>query len=181
MPGDLVGAVLAGGRSTRMDGKPKELLQLPDGRMMIDHVIDALRGVCSEVILLGDTAARRDLDHVADLREAVGPLGGIEAMLRSGRGASYLVCPCDVPLVTTELLSRLVVDSQAAVFTTGSLPLFVRASSAAIATAQLDKDQRAVHRFVQCLDHDVIDVEPSLLQNVNTPDDLESLLRGLPE
>ena len=114
-PWPHTGVVLAGGASRRM-GRPKHELKLPDGRTMLEVVTEALREVCARVVVTGDMEI--GLQRVADLRPDQGPLGGIEAILASGLDAQYLVCPCDMPLVTGTLLQRLTgpADGGATVF-----------------------------------------------------------------
>ncbi len=90
-------------------GRPKHGLRLPDGRQMIEAVADALAGVCRTVVVVGGATAETlpGVEHIADLREGQGPLGGLEALPASGRDAEYLVCPCDLPLVSAGMLRRL--------------------------------------------------------------------------
>ena len=51
----LIGAIVAGGASTRFGGEPKGLRQV-GGRRIIDRVADALRGVVNEIVLVANAA-----------------------------------------------------------------------------------------------------------------------------
>ena len=178
------GAVLAGGAGRRM-GRRKDSLPLPGGRTMLAVVNSVMGEVCEAVVVVGD--AETDLPRIKDLRPGQGPLGGIEALLASGDDTQYLVCPCDLPLVTPALLRRLTVptDRVATVFQVEGeadfWPMPVRVSIKALdaVRAHLDGGRRAVHDLVRALNPEVIAVsreEAAALANVNTPDDYEQLL-----
>ena len=101
----LLGAVLAGGRSSRM-GRDKALLDF-GGRPLIEHAVALLRAVGAEPVIAG---ARADLSAFApvleDLHPGCGPLSGIEAALTDaqGRGAEQvLFLPVDLPLLPPAL------------------------------------------------------------------------------
>jgi molybdopterin-guanine dinucleotide biosynthesis protein A len=185
-PWPHTGAVLAGGASRRM-GRPKHDLILPDGTTMLEAVAGALGAVCPRVVVAGDveTGFRR----VADLRPDQGPLGGIEAILASGLDSQYLVCPCDMPLVTGPLLRRLTGASEASatVFRIEGedsiRPLPARISSDLLETvrALLKEQQRAVRRFMSSIEAEEITLAPAeaaQLANVNTLQEYEALRRA---
>ncbi len=177
------GVVLAGGGSRRM-GRPKHALRLADGTTMIDAVTRALAEHCREVVVAG--AVETSLKSIADLRPDAGPLGGIEAVLASGLDTQYLLCPCDLPLVTATLLGRLTKDSAAVatVFHVAGEPDFwplpVRLSATALDSVRrhLDSGQRAVHDVMRALDPEVIALErqeAASLANINTQSDYEAI------
>ncbi|MHC4420131.1 MAG: molybdenum cofactor guanylyltransferase [Planctomycetota bacterium] len=185
-PWPHTGVVLAGGASRRM-GRPKHDLTLPDGTTMLEAVAGALGAVCAQVIVAGDVET--GLRRVADLRPDQGPLGGLEAILASGLDAQYLVCPCDVPLVTPSLLARLTAPSErpATVYRVEGepdfwpLPARIAAEALEVARSRLDRGERAVHDFMRALRPEVVAVlkdDAGLLANVNTPEDYERLRPG---
>lgn len=91
----LLGAVLAGGRSTRF-GSDKALALL-DGKPLIEHAIDALAAQADAVIVCGREGGIPDRP-APDL----GPLGGINAALHAAAEQQFdavLTCPCDLPLL----------------------------------------------------------------------------------
>lgn len=180
-----VAAVLAGGASSRM-GRPKETLPLADGSSMIGQVAAVLAEVARCVVVLGSTDALPDLPRIADCRPGRGPLGGIEALLASGLDTQYLVCPCDVPRISAELLRKLLATTGAAVTVlrvegeTRFRPLPARFSAAALPAvrAALDADRLAVHAVIETLRPAVVEVDPAahgLLANINTPADYDAL------
>jgi molybdopterin-guanine dinucleotide biosynthesis protein A len=180
------GAVLIGGRSTRM-GSPKHQLILPDGRAMLDHVIDALSEACARIVMVGGDAP--GYESIEDLRTGSGPLGGIEALLASNADMSatdgqYLVCPCDMPLMTPQLL-QLLIQPSPALATVIRLPgrdesesLPARISAAALPTVRilLDSGQRAIWALMRALPAEIVPIPVKYrgcFVNVNSPDDVE--------
>lgn len=94
------GAVLAGGRSTRM-GRNKGDILLPRGVSMTVNAACLLRrSTGSEVLISGPGG-------VPDLRSGVGPLGGMEAALYAAKGSGVLFLPCDMPFVSESILGGL--------------------------------------------------------------------------
>jgi molybdopterin-guanine dinucleotide biosynthesis protein A len=113
----VLGAVLAGGRSSRF-GSPKALAPFR-GEPMVARAFDALAPVCEEVVVVTHLAeigialgARTLRDRVAD----AGPLGGLHAALHDARArgrAGVLLLGCDMPLVPPALLALLVDEGRA--------------------------------------------------------------------
>lgn len=106
----LKGVVLAGGRSTRM-GRDKALLEF-DGLPLAERAARLLDMFCVDVRLSvrGDHAAERsDLGRplLVDRHLDLGPAGGILSALEEDPAAAWLVLGCDLPLVTPEVLRRL--------------------------------------------------------------------------
>ncbi len=157
---------------------------------MLECVADAMSAICSPVVLVGATESPpAGWASVPDLRLDQGPLGGIEALLASGLDEHYLICPCDMPLVTTSMLAALTVSTEAH----GTVlriedeprprPLPIRLSAAALPPLrrQLDAGHRAVHELLDALDLEIVSAPRSSaheLQNVNTPEDLRRLSPG---
>ena len=179
------GAILAGGASTRI-GSPKHALSLPDGSIMIEAVATALGAVCERLVVVGEADALPDLAHIVDLRSAQGPLGGIEALLASDMDTQYLVCPCDLPFVTSELFSALLRPTQATatvLHLDGSEqiePLPARISAEALDATKrlLDEGRRAVFQLMEAIIVEEISAPKAwskLLTNVNTPQEYAAL------
>jgi molybdenum cofactor guanylyltransferase len=180
----IVGAILAGGLSTRMGGEAKQDLLLPDGRRMIEHVADALGAFCDRIVIVGESRALPHLRRVFDRHPGAGPLGGIEALLAGRADATYIVCPCDIPRISPELLLLLASapDDGAAVFRADGrvspLPLRIGAAALPIVQGLLQRGERSVHALIRELDAHVIDVPPEQaaeLHNVNSPTDFALL------
>ena len=171
-PTELLGVVLAGGRSRRM-GRDKTLLAF-GGCTLLQRQVRLLESLCARVVVSG---AYPGFDCIADLRPDGGPLAGLLAAGAIWRGA-VLVLPVDMPLMSTEALSELAQTPNAAHFGGHPLPAFFpdAAALAAAADALLageDHSVRALHRY---LGSRVLPLrDPEAFANANTPDDWRRL------
>lgn len=104
------GIILAGGRSRRMGGLDKRWA-LVDGRSLLERAIDALQPWCEEVLVVvaldDELALAIPGVRVVNDRFTAGPLGGLEAGLRSMRSARAVVVACDMPFLDSPLLQHL--------------------------------------------------------------------------
>ncbi len=102
---DVLGAILTGGKSTRM-GTEKALLPLRD-RPMIQYVADTLASLFTEVVVVGgvkDTYGFLKLEVVPDVFRHCGPLGGIHAALNRAKPLPVFVLACDTPFIPVGLV-----------------------------------------------------------------------------
>lgn len=107
----VTGVVQAGGKSTRMGGAPKALLEL-GGRRIIERVVDVLAAVTDEVLVVTNTPdlyAFLGLPMVPDAFPAHGSLGGIYSGLAAAPGAVAFTVACDMPFLHRDV-ARLVVS-----------------------------------------------------------------------
>lgn len=103
--GGLSGAVLAGGRSTRM-GRDKAWIDL-GGRPMVVVVTERLAQVCGDVVVVAKDPApflAAGLDAVGDGSDDDGPLVGIAAALRAAAHDRVAVVATDMPFVSPPLV-----------------------------------------------------------------------------
>ncbi|MCL2851456.1 MAG: molybdopterin-guanine dinucleotide biosynthesis protein B [Defluviitaleaceae bacterium] len=100
----LSAAVLAGGKSRRMDGHNKSFL-LYDNQSLIERILGQLSAFDEVLISVGENTGYDHLPYelVQDETPDVGPLGGIHACLKRCRNEYLLVCATDMPGVTKEL------------------------------------------------------------------------------
>jgi molybdopterin-guanine dinucleotide biosynthesis protein A len=85
-------------------GRDKALLEL-GGKPLVRHAVTKLRRLCAEVSILGnDRALEAYAPLVPDVHEMCGPIGGIEAGLRSSKYEWNLILPVDAPFLPTFLL-----------------------------------------------------------------------------
>jgi molybdopterin-guanine dinucleotide biosynthesis protein A len=166
-------------------GRPKAALPW-EGGTLIDAVAAALRQVCRRVVVVG--ADHAGLPAIADLRAGQGPLGAIEALLASGIDSEYLICPCDLPLVSGALLARLTGQATelATVFRVegeaAPRPLPARFSTQALGAvrARLDRGERAVRNLLRAIQPREIGLgaaDAQQLADVNSPRDYAEALR----
>jgi molybdenum cofactor guanylyltransferase len=105
----VTGLILAGGKSTRMGGLAKGLLEL-HGEPLIARVIERLRPQVG-ALLLSANAPDYDacgLATVADmLPDHPGPLAGLLTGLRACATPWLVTAPCDAPFLPDDLVMRL--------------------------------------------------------------------------
>lgn len=102
---DVSGIILAGGHSRRL-GMDKAFLPW-EGRTLIEHVMETLRPVVDEVlVVVKDVRRFRHLDGtiVADRVPDAHALGGLYTGLRLARHARCFVCACDAPFLNPRLI-----------------------------------------------------------------------------
>lgn len=106
----VTGAVLAGGKSRRL-GQDKALLHLTsDGEVLMSRVVNDLRPLCDEVIVVGrerDDGFGADL-VVPDLVAGAGALGGLYTALKLAKNNLCVVVACDMPFLNRKLLSHMI-------------------------------------------------------------------------
>ena len=109
---DVEGFILVGGRSSRM-GTDKSLMQF-DGQTSVERMAAELRSITPRISLVGTGRAGFDPDLriIPDTHEQWGALGGIHAALGACVADWALIVACDLPFVTRDLCSRLLMLSQ---------------------------------------------------------------------
>jgi molybdenum cofactor guanylyltransferase len=184
--------ILAGGRSVRF-GRDK-LVEPIAGRRMLDHVIERLRPLATDIVVAASASAVPDVpDDIViarDDRPYEGPLAGLATGLRSlDPGLErVVVVGGDMPTLVTPVLARLV-DAlgrrEAAVLADRDgprpLPLAVRRGPAESAADRLlETGERRLRALLGELDVDVIppatwqldDRAGETLRDVEVPGDL---------
>ena len=185
----FIGAVLAGGRSTRF-GSDKALALL-DGERLLDRAVGVLREICPEVVVV---SSRVEHDgpgwaRVSDRRSGMGPLAGVEAALghAAGMGAAGIVLlACDLPGVEASTLRRLLAElggADAAAIERDGPPGFeplcavYRTACGEVATRLLDEGARGAHRLLATVRGRIVPATTPALVNVNTREDLALIVR----
>jgi FdhD protein len=106
----VTGVVQAGGKSTRMGGEPKALVDL-GGRRLIERVVTVVREVVDDVLVVTNTPDLYrflGLPMVPDAFPDHGSLGGIYSGLAAIAGDAAFTVACDMPFLHPEVV-RLVV------------------------------------------------------------------------
>ena len=107
----ITGVIQAGGKSTRMGGRPKALLEL-GGRRIIERVVDAITVAVDDLLIVTNTPevyAFLKLPMVADVYPDHGSLGGIYSGLKAAPGEAAFTVACDMPFLHRDVV-RLVVE-----------------------------------------------------------------------
>jgi molybdopterin-guanine dinucleotide biosynthesis protein A len=175
----LTGVLLVGGASTRF-GSPKALARL-DGETLAERAWRTLGEACDERVAVGKPAGPElpfeVLDDGADVRA---PIAGVVAGLIAAETELSVVLPVDCPLVTPALL-RMLADAcggvDAAVPQTGPLPGAYRKTALPALQRRLAAERLSLRDALLELDARTIQLDETLLVNVNTPEDLRGLLR----
>lgn len=138
----LLGAIVAGGRSTRF-GSDKALAVL-DGRPLIEHVIAGMAPQVDEILVCGREWS--GLPSVPDRpRPDLGPLGGIAAALAYAGQHGFdmvLTAGCDVLPVPPDLAARLL--PAPALFATQPLFGLWPVSLLPLIDRQIEQDDRSL-------------------------------------
>jgi molybdopterin-guanine dinucleotide biosynthesis protein A len=179
-----VGAVLCGGRSSRM-GRDKAFVEV-DGVPMARRVADALADAgCDSVEAVGGDApglAALGLVTVPDGWPGEGPVGGVLTALEHWPDAdAVVVVACDLPHLTAHTIRALVAALAAApgalagvAFTDRVEPLCVgwRPAASVSLRAALEAGERRLHVVLATLPIVTVPVDLQDLANVNAPSDL---------
>jgi molybdopterin-guanine dinucleotide biosynthesis protein A len=174
----VTGVLLVGGASRRF-GSPKALARI--GERTFAEVAWERLAWCDERLACGKLVDRLPLRFpVRDDESRVrAPLAGVVAGLRAARFDVIVALPVDLPLVTDEALKALAsaCDRDAAVPQTGPLPGAYRRSALPILERQLRRGELALAAALDELETRVVGLDPSVLANVNHPQDLPPLGR----
>ena len=106
----VTGVIQAGGKSTRMGGNPKALIEL-GGKRIIERIVEVLSQVLPDLLIVTNTPelyAFLGLPMVPDVFPEHGSLGGIYSGLKAAKGDAFTVA-CDMPFLRPEVV-RLVVS-----------------------------------------------------------------------
>ena len=104
---NLTGILLCGGKSSRM-GKDKALIEVQD-RPMYSIPLKLLQNYCSEILISANDGRFNNLGYpvIKDEFIDIGPMGGIYSCLKQARNSHCLVLACDMPLVTGNIIDRM--------------------------------------------------------------------------
>ena len=165
----LTGILLVGGASERF-GSPKALAQL-NGETLAERGWRTLGEACEFVLAVGKS---EDLGLpfpvLDDESEIHAPISGLIAGLRAAPTELSVVLPVDCPLVTPSLLLELAdgCTGDVARAERGPLPGSYRKS----ALPALEGGELAIYRAISELEVTIVEADPLLLVNVNTPEEL---------
>ena len=171
----VTGILLVGGASRRY-GSPKALARF-EGDTLAERAYRLLGTACECVIAVGKTADELPLpfplvDDRSDIRAA---MVGLCAGLRAATTDLCLVLPVDLPHMTSDALLLLTDGAEgvdAAVPQTGPLPGVYHRSILPVVEERIGSHDFALHRLLGGLRTRVVELDESLLRNVNEPSDL---------
>lgn len=92
---------IASGGASRRFGSDKARAVLPDGRTLLEHVVEPLRDVASTLTVVADRADKYTdlgLRTIADLQPGRGPLAGLQTALHDAGDSTWIFyTSCDFP------------------------------------------------------------------------------------
>ena len=108
---EITAVILAGGRSSRMGGGDKGLIEFR-GKPMIGYACGVVQEKVGKILISANRnhGAYQAYGEVVEdnLANYQGPLSGISAALNVCSTPYLLVLPCDSPLVTSELVDEII-------------------------------------------------------------------------
>ena len=179
--------ILAGGKSSRM-GRDKSFLEIDGETLLARQIRVARESGAAEILISG----RPDKDYstfgckiLQDEFPDAGPLGGIHSALLAAQNPLVLVLAVDLPHLTSDLLKRLVKETQAGL---GAIPhfegkveplaAFYPRAALSLCETFLQQNNRAVKNFAAgCVKNslarfiDLPAVDEACFSNWNTPED----------
>src|SRR5262249_11526219 len=102
----ITGVIQAGGRSERMGGRPKALIEL-GGRRIIGRVLAAPTPTFDNVLVVTNTPELYGflgLPMVGDVYPEHGSLGGIYSGLQAAAGQAAFTVACDMPFLHPDVV-----------------------------------------------------------------------------
>lgn len=147
-------------------GSPKARA-IVDGETLADRAWRTLGDACDDRIAVGKGDEELPFPVLADGVEERAAIHGLAAGLRAAGTDVCVVLPVDCPRITADAL-RLLADAcrDAAVPQTGPLPGAYRKT----ALPALTSGELSIRRALSGLDVAVVELDPALLVNMNTPD-----------
>ena len=183
---NITGIILAGGKSSRM-GTDKGFVSY-NNKTFIEHIIKAIQPLVDEIIIISnqETYDQFGFKRYDDLIKNAGPLAGIYTGLHYSKTENNLVVSCDVPLINTEVLQKLIkhINDKSEVIQLQSngknMPLIAiyKKSCEAIFLEELKLDQRRVQEAIKKCKVQTVVIDSVLEKhttNINTKKDLELL------
>lgn len=182
--------ILAGGRATRLGGVNKALIEV-GGKPVIHRVLDAVRPITDEILVIGGLVAGVDLPGariVPDEFEGGSALVGLYSGMAQVKNDASIAVACDMPFLSTQLLAHILRVSRgvdAAVPRIGphleALHAVYRRSCLPIMLDMLESGNHKIIDFYprislrQVAEAEVRKLDPDLtsMMNINTPGDLD--------
>jgi molybdopterin-guanine dinucleotide biosynthesis protein A len=174
-------AIYAGGKSSRF-GSPKIKAKINDHEFGLLIVETLKRAGFRNISLIGgdsNDARRWGVDFQADDYPDSGPLGALVTAMRACRSGCLLTLPCDVPFIDEETCLQLCriensVDVRVARTDTPQwLCSTWRRTTSETLEREFKSGERAIHRVIEKLKFEFVDVSSKILLNVNEPQHLK--------
>ncbi|WON76897.1 molybdenum cofactor guanylyltransferase MobA [Serratia sp. UGAL515B_01] len=190
MRADITGVILAGGRSIRMGGEDKGLIQLGD-KALYQHVLKRLIPQVNHVIISANrnlhSYQKSGLPVVSDsMADYPGPLAGMLAGLTYARTEWVVFTPCDVPDFPINLVEKLWQHKDKALAAYASddqrdHPTFALLHTSLVKeiTHYLVQGERKLMLFMAAVNAKkiIFSSQQDIFRNLNTPNDCQKWLQ----
>lgn len=106
----LTGAILAGGKNDRLNGKLKSMLSV-SGQSILELQIKQMKKICDEILIVTNEPINylpyvpRDIRIITDYYKGYGPLGGMHAALSLSTTQYVWITACDMPFLSLKATS----------------------------------------------------------------------------
>lgn len=191
----VLGAILAGGKSTRM-GADKSLLFV-HGTPIIAHVARVMASVFRDVVVVSDDSEKYGflkLDVIPDSYKGAGPIAGIHAALVHATSNAVFISSCDTPLLSRHLIEYILdynalpttviplhdgfLQPLCGIYETKLVPVFKK---------NLDSGKFKLTDTLKEIEYSTVEITPALswyspflFHNVNRPEDFHQLHHLIP-
>lgn len=106
--------VLAGGEARRANGQEKYFFTY-EGKTFIERLVDSLSGVVDEIIIVARSPVQctrfltiKNVTCISDIRQGLGPIGGLHAGSLAAGGDLIFVSACDMPCIDPGVVLSLI-------------------------------------------------------------------------
>ena len=191
----IAAVILAGGNARRLGGIAKGAIEVGKGASIIERLLKEFAGanINNIVIAANDSKPYQHfgVEIIADIREGIGPIGGIESGLAhfAGQSDAVMFVPCDMPNISAKEMSALkegfieteapVVFAETAGFFWHPLCAVVHNDLASDISTAIDEGERKIRKFWQQVNADKVlfDDETAFL-NINCLADMDRWRKG---
>jgi len=110
----ITAVILAGGQSTRANGKNKGLLLLHQ-KPLIEHILNIIKNQVQHIIINSnsDLASYQQYNYPViedDDRQFLGPLAGLKSCAPYINTPIIITLPCDSPFIPADLVNRMLIE-----------------------------------------------------------------------
>jgi len=181
--------IIAGGKSSRM-GSDKGMLPLNE-TVFIEHIVNALEEASIKNITIVSSNTAYDFlncNRIEDIIPDKGPVGGIFTALSHSKTKQTLILSVDIPLISADIIKWIIanIDEEKQITQvkiadkTSPLIAIYNKKVVSVFEEHLKRNQLKLRMVVDKIPHQTIDVPEkwhSLLQNINTKEDYQNLVK----
>ena len=183
---DVSVAILAGGKSSRMEGEDKGLISF-NGKLVLSRIISIANEFSSDVFVIANNNLKEyekihNLVYTDILDDFQGPLSGIYTALKKCKNHKLVVLPCDGPFINKEYFETLLIhagNSSIKVIKTGDRlqPVYACIDSSLANNLQefLESGERKIDKWYNSCGFDEVlfNHDNEMFLNINSKEDIE--------